>query len=387
MAHSLHSSILLLTTNPRHDKDRIETIKGGLKDVYSWILDDADFKRWRYQQQSQLLWIKGDPGKSKTMLMCGFIDELTNSAPDTPTVSFFFCQATDIRINHANAVLRGLIFMLVDQQPSLISHVRRQYDKTGKKLFEDVNAWQALSKIFDNILNDPLLRSTYLVVDAIDECTADSDRLLDLLIWTSSAYSHVKWVVSSHSWPAIEDTLNTAIQKTKFLLDFNDMTTLELISRESCEDAVIWGKLVARKRNTLNNSRPLFGGPPSAQSTRDWLIDPQDKTKFDSYFEKLDTAKAGVITGDQAVPFFDNAQLPDEVMAQIWDLADINGDGQLNREEFAVAMYLVRLERSGKEPLPQELPPTLIPPNMRRQDPSATSKPQKGGQQGGGAPR
>jgi epidermal growth factor receptor substrate 15 len=118
-----------------------------------------------------------------------------------------------------------------------------------------------------------------------------------------------------------------------------------------------------------HTGRPAFGSPLSAQSTGDWLISPQEKVHFDGIFETVDTAKVGLITGDQAVAFFMKAQLSEEVLAQIWDLADIDADGQLNRDEFAVAMYLVRLQRSGKEPLPQVLPPALIPPSMRRQAP------------------
>lgn len=118
-----------------------------------------------------------------------------------------------------------------------------------------------------------------------------------------------------------------------------------------------------------HTGRPAFGGPLSAQSTGDWLISPQEKVHFDGIFETVDTGKVGLITGDQAVGFFMKAQLPEEVLAQIWDLADIDADGQLSRDEFAVAMYLVRLQRGGKEPLPQVLPPALIPPTMRRPAP------------------
>ncbi|KAJ5727633.1 hypothetical protein N7493_005453 [Penicillium malachiteum] len=119
-------------------------------------------------------------------------------------------------------------------------------------------------------------------------------------------------------------------------------------------------------------SRPQFAAQLSAQATGgDWLVTPQEKAHFDGIFETVDTAKAGFITGDQAVAFFMKAQLAEEVLAQIWDLADIDADGQLTREEFAVAMYLVRLQRSGKEPLPQVLPLALIPPNMRTQAPVA----------------
>ena len=96
----------LRLTNPRDDKKRIEDTKGGLlEDSYRWILENADFKRWRNNEQSRLLWIKGDPGKGKTMLLCGIINELDKLIPKTGLLSYFFCQATDSRINNATAVL------------------------------------------------------------------------------------------------------------------------------------------------------------------------------------------------------------------------------------------------------------------------------------------
>lgn len=39
----------------------------------------------------------------------------------------------------------------------------------------------------------------------------------------------------------------------------------------------------------------------------------------------------------------------------------MNHGGKLTKEEFAVAMYLIRGKLSGKE-IPDELPPSLIPP-------------------------
>ncbi|KAJ5195464.1 uncharacterized protein N7498_008902 [Penicillium cinerascens] len=220
----------LQTTNPRHDKDRIEKDKGGLlKDAYCWILEHADFKQWRSQEQCQLLWVKGDPGKGKTMLLCGIIDELL-IASDSAVVSFFFCQATDVRLNHATAVLRGLIFMLVEQQPSLVSYIRRQYDKAGKQTFEDVNAWEALSEILTGILKDLRLQTTYLIIDALDECTTGLNRLLDLLAQKSSVYPHIKWIVSSRNWPAIEGTLDAVKQKTKLWLELNEKSVSKAVA-------------------------------------------------------------------------------------------------------------------------------------------------------------
>jgi hypothetical protein len=73
------------------------------------------------------------------MLLCGIIDELEKSISKTALLSYFFCQATDSRINNATAVLRGLIFTLISQQLSLISYIRKKYDRAGKGLFKDAN--------------------------------------------------------------------------------------------------------------------------------------------------------------------------------------------------------------------------------------------------------
>ncbi|KAJ5531394.1 hypothetical protein N7527_004787 [Penicillium freii] len=173
----------LRTTNPYDDKERIKNTNGGLlKDSYCWILDNEEFKQWQYNQNNRLLWIRGDPGKGKTMLLCGIIDELTQLNEDTANISFFFCQATDVRINSATSVLRGLIYLLAEKNPSLLSHVRARYDQSGKALFEDVNAWNALSTIFMDILKDLSLKSAYFIIDALDECANGLRSLLDFIV-------------------------------------------------------------------------------------------------------------------------------------------------------------------------------------------------------------
>ena len=212
----------LRLTDPRDDKKRIEETKGGLlEDSYHWILEHSDFQQWRNNQQSRLLWIKGDPGKGKTMLLCGIVNEINNSKAKTDLLSYFFCQTTDARINNAAAVLRGLIYLLVDQQPSLISHVRKKHDHAKESLFKDANAWVALSEIFTNILQDLSLNSTYLIIDALDECVAeDLPKLLDFIVQKSSVSPRVKWVVSSRN--------DTNIERRLRFDDFGTRLSLEL---------------------------------------------------------------------------------------------------------------------------------------------------------------
>jgi hypothetical protein len=212
----------LRTSDPRDDKRRIEETKGGLlADSYRWVLDNITFQQWQQDLHSRLLWVKGDPGKGKTMLLCGIIDELHSWLPKTALLAYFFCQAADARINSATAVLRGLLYMLVSQQPSLASHVRKKHDLAGKSLFEDANAWVVLADIFENMLQDPSLNPTYLIIDALDECVTDLPNLLHFIAHRSSASSRVKWIVSSRNWPNIEAQLERAGHEVKLSLELN----------------------------------------------------------------------------------------------------------------------------------------------------------------------
>ncbi|KAF4884464.1 Vegetative incompatibility protein HET-E-1 [Colletotrichum fructicola] len=214
----------LRVTDPRDDKKRIQETKGGLlTDSYVWVLQNSDFCQWRDNQDQRLLWVKGDPGKGKTMLLCGIIDELEATRGQGQPLSYFFCQATDERLNTATAVLRGLIFMLLDQDPSLVSYMKK-YEKAGKALFQDVNAWQAMSEIFANMLHDSKLRGVCLLVDALDECLMGCDQLLDLITKTSQSTS-VKWLVSSRNWLRIEERLRTAAQRLSLELNAKSVST------------------------------------------------------------------------------------------------------------------------------------------------------------------
>jgi len=213
----------LHSTDPRLDKKRIEEAKGGLLvDAYRWVLGCPEFQQWHHQPESRLFWIKGDPGKGKTMLLCGIINELERAIVadgHCRNLAYFFCQATDSRINNAIAVLRGLIYLLARQQPRLISHLRK-YTDAGKSL-TDANAWVALSDILGGMLGDPNLKATYLIIDALDECVQDMPKLLKFIVEKSAMFPNVKWIVSSRNWTEIGDQLNMATHRANLSLELN----------------------------------------------------------------------------------------------------------------------------------------------------------------------
>ncbi|EFY95686.1 EH domain protein [Metarhizium robertsii] len=113
-----------------------------------------------------------------------------------------------------------------------------------------------------------------------------------------------------------------------------------------------------------------LGRPPIAPAAAggDWAVSAADKAKFDQIYATLDKTNKGYLSGEEAGPFLRQSNLPEEKLAQIWDLANFNNQGQLTREGFAIAMYFIRQQRSGVGgDLPETLPESLIPPSVRNQ--------------------
>ncbi|KAG9093030.1 hypothetical protein FS749_015201, partial [Ceratobasidium sp. UAMH 11750] len=114
--------------------------------------------------------------------------------------------------------------------------------------------------------------------------------------------------------------------------------------------------------------RPQVTGQPFAIpqpfNQPKWDVTSEEKAKSDSFFATLDPQGRGFIEGDVAVTFMVQSQLPEAILAQVWDLADLNKDGKLTRDGFAVAMHLINGKLAGRE-IPAELPPSLIPPSFR----------------------
>ncbi|KAK3348623.1 quinon protein alcohol dehydrogenase-like superfamily [Lasiosphaeria hispida] len=221
----------LYITDPRIDKQRIEDTKGGLlSDSHDWILRNADFSSWRDKQGStNLLWVHGGPGVGKTMLLCGILNELAKYPPDDETklLSFFLCESSNKDASSATAVLRGLIFMLVAQRPSLISHAKAKYKNVGAKLFEGPGAWYSLHGIFMSIVesvsaDDEKQGVTYLAIDALDECKDGLENLLALITTVSSSTSRVKWLVTSRKHYKISARLLVGKTERRNGLDLDD---------------------------------------------------------------------------------------------------------------------------------------------------------------------
>lgn len=58
------------------------------------------------------------------------------------------------------------------------------------------------------------------------------------------------------------------------------------------------------------------------------------------------------------------SKLPNSVLGKIWKLSDIDKDGFLDMDEFALAMHLIQVKLEGHD-LPVDLPEHLVPPSKQ----------------------
>lgn len=93
-----------------------------------------------------------------------------------------------------------------------------------------------------------------------------------------------------------------------------------------------------------------------------WIVE-EYKEEYDRIFKSLGP-KNGKLTGAVAKREMVKSKLPNTVLGKIWTLADIDRDGQLDQDEFAVAMYLIKIKLDDDD-LPDELSSHLIPPSKR----------------------
>ncbi|KAF1326512.1 Eh domain-containing protein 4, partial [Globisporangium splendens] len=89
------------------------------------------------------------------------------------------------------------------------------------------------------------------------------------------------------------------------------------------------------------------------------------KPEYDTIFKTLRIDASGRATGANCLTPSKASGCAQDTLKAIWDLADVDKDGCLDADEFAVAMYLRDKTKEG-EVLPAELPASMVPPSKAR---------------------
>ena len=113
----------------------------------------------------------------------------------------------------------------------------------------------------------------------------------------------------------------------------------------------------------LHTYKNYFQGIDLGAGEPEWIVT-KERSKWDAIFESLSPVK-GKVSGSVAKKEMIKSKLPNPVLAKVWRLADVDSDGALDSDEFALAMHLINIKLEGYD-LPEDLPEHLVPPSKKR---------------------
>ncbi|KAK2591555.1 hypothetical protein QQS21_010748 [Conoideocrella luteorostrata] len=217
----------LFVTDPFEDKQALRRKKGDrVAGTCEWILDTEDLNAWLNAGQTKfsgsqttgggVLWLHGNPGTGKSTLAIFLTDELSNrfSAADGETLAYFFCDSAFDTRKTATSIIRGLLLQLLKQHPRLYSYVLPKYHEQKAKLFE---SFDTLWTIFILAAADDNTGRKYCIIDALDECDEESQKMLLQQLQKTfqgpDAPPNVCILITSRPYPEIGEFLDTFVNK------------------------------------------------------------------------------------------------------------------------------------------------------------------------------
>lgn len=94
-----------------------------------------------------------------------------------------------------------------------------------------------------------------------------------------------------------------------------------------------------------------------------WYIKASSRIAFDKIFDSLSPIN-NKLAGPRVKPFLIKSGLSVDILGKIWELSDLDQDGQLDRDEFLISSQLIQKAKDGMT-IPDQLPPSLLPFKIR----------------------
>ncbi|MEJ1286056.1 hypothetical protein NN561_017060 [Cricetulus griseus] len=162
---------------------------------------------------------------------------------------------------------------------------------------------------------------------------------------------------------ALDEMLTHDIAKLMPLLRQEELESVEAGVQGGAFEGTHMGPFVER-----GPDEALEDGEEGSEDDAEWVVT-KDKSKYDEIFYNLAPAD-GKLSGSTAKTWMVGTKLPNSVLGRIWKLSDVDRDGMLDDEEFALASHLIESKLEGHG-LPTNLPRRLVPPSKRRHKGSA----------------
>ncbi|KAI9774836.1 MAG: hypothetical protein M1840_000052 [Geoglossum simile] len=140
-----------------------------------WLLCNECFIDWMDNDSVSLLWCPGDPGVGKTVLTSIVVNHISNRCTSSDAaVAFLYCDYQDQSFQTASSLIANLVKQFVLLKDTFFKPLEELYENlTQGKMKPNLKDLESLilsiCKTFGR---------SYIVIDALDECSPDQRKLL-----------------------------------------------------------------------------------------------------------------------------------------------------------------------------------------------------------------
>ncbi|KAF0767029.1 EH domain-containing protein 1 [Aphis craccivora] len=170
-----------------------------------------------------------------------------------------------------------------------------------------------------------------------------------------------------HLLEEVDKMLANDIAKLMAMIPLQDMQNRKMNNGEAeqqqQQQTVVKGGAFVSVQDTASPFGYKRGeGIDAGKGETGWVV-AKERQKYDAVFNTLEKSD-GKLSGAVAKAEMVKSKLPNSVLGKIWKLSDIDHDGFLDIDEFALAMHLIQVKLGGHD-LPVEIPDHLVPPSKR----------------------
>lgn len=154
----------------------------------SWIYNKEEYKQWRQEPVSSVLWCTGILGSGKTVLSANVVENLMLTAP-TAVISYFFCRYDEAESLKARTIVGSVARQLLS---CVKLEVVGRVDSISTSFLD---ADKVLEYLRTLLPSDP--QEYFIVLDGLDECNKKELRLLTEYLKELLASRHIFHVYCS----------------------------------------------------------------------------------------------------------------------------------------------------------------------------------------------
>ena len=203
------------------------------------------------------------------------------------------------------------------------------------------------------------------IIDRLAEIYNQIHKTHNISLGDFPELEHMKATLNSRDIGKLPKFRKELVDTVNFLLSRDIPPLMARINQEELKNdnnKMVLGGVFDTSASPFNENFDV--GISRGQGEENWIVD-EERERWTEEFQKLIPNDSGKIEGRKVKPYFVATKLPNSTLGKIWQLSDIDRDGALDYEEFALMMHLIHNVALQDHGLPEKLPKHLIPPTKR----------------------